>query len=499
MPFASVPRTAKELAELEASYRPFHSAEAWSRLHVDSPRWNRFAHTLARRRGATGERAWADAMERLLRAAALDSTALDGLFPANPELTTMVLSGSISRPDGDEATDPIDLVAECHRRALVLASEAAADGRSIDSHLIAVLQDVITESQATYTVTTEHGDTVEVDLPRRQYKPVSNYLLLPGGGLAVFTPASMVAAEMARLSAELSSSQFAALHPAVQAAYAHYALTAIHPFADGNGRLARTVASIFLLRSAGVPLVVFADQWPGYYQALQQATQGGDAQALVDFVSVTGMSVMDLAANLVARPVPGALATDKVAHAEAAGDPEQAPSPAALDEAACGLLQTLSVELREVLISPPRGLRIAITASQAGQAGHKESAYRLPATGIAGRAVLRVAMRVTGREPPDAEATAADLEFVGLVSTLPGDQFPVALRETRTGELLEVAVDDAYPLILDTAVLRIRLWVQRLAAEALDPLTPVSSEMRAAFAIGSSAIAAGPISGQPSS
>ena len=43
-------------------------------------------------------------------------------------------------------------------------------------------------------------------------------------------------------------------HPAVQAAYAHYALTAIHPFADGNGRLARTVASVFLMRSAGVPL-----------------------------------------------------------------------------------------------------------------------------------------------------------------------------------------------------------------------------------------------------
>src|SRR5215813_10772686 len=101
MPIASVPRTAKELAELEASYRPFHGAEAWSGLRFDAPRWDRFAHTLARRRGAAGESAWAKAMERLLRAAALDSTALDGLFPANPELTTMVLGGSINRLDGD--------------------------------------------------------------------------------------------------------------------------------------------------------------------------------------------------------------------------------------------------------------------------------------------------------------------------------------------------------------------------------------------------------------
>ena len=472
MPFASVPRTAKELAELEASYRPFPGAESWSGLRVDEPRWNRFAHVLARRRGAAGESAWADARERLLRAAALDSTALDGLFPANPELTTMVLGGSISRPDGDEPTDPIEVVAECHRRALVLAGEFAAEGRGIASHLIAVLQDVITESQATYSVTTEYGDTVEVDLPRRQYKPVSNYLLLPRGELAVFTPASMVAAEMERLSAELSSRPFAALHPAVQAAYAHYALTAIHPFADGNGRLARTVASIFLMRSAGVPLIVFAEQWPAYYQALSAATQAGDCQALVDLVSVCAMSVMDLAANLVARPLTGELARDMLAPDARDGGSEGTPSAAASDEAACGLLQTLAIELREALVSPAHGIRIAITTSQAGNARQADAAYRAPAS----PAVVRFAARVARDRESASERTAkpgnaaADLEFVPLVSTVPGDQLPIALRETRTGELLEVALDDAYPVILEPATLRIRLWVQRLIAEALEPI-----------------------------
>src|SRR5258708_6956836 len=229
MPFASVPRTANELAELEASYRPFQSAEAWSGLRVDTPRWSRFAHILARRRGTAGESAWADAVDRLLRAAALDSAALDGLFPANPELTTMVLGSSISGTDGDEPADPVEVVAECHRRALVLASEAAANGRAVDSHLIAVLQDVITESQATYTVTTEHGDSVEVDLPRRQYKPVSNYLLLPSGGLAAFTPASMVAAEVTRLRPRPAPTQCPTLPPTDLAASAHSPLTLSQP------------------------------------------------------------------------------------------------------------------------------------------------------------------------------------------------------------------------------------------------------------------------------
>jgi hypothetical protein len=96
MPFTSAPRTAAELAELEASYRPFVGADAWSGLRVDAPRWRRFAHVLARRRGAARAGAWADAVDRLLRAAALDSSALDGMFPANPELTSVVLGSSIA-------------------------------------------------------------------------------------------------------------------------------------------------------------------------------------------------------------------------------------------------------------------------------------------------------------------------------------------------------------------------------------------------------------------
>src|SRR5215468_9556656 len=157
----SVPRTAEELAALEARYRPFLGAGAWRGMHVDEPRWTRYEHTLKNRIRAVGLTAWRATQDRLLRAAALDGTALDGLLPANPELTATVLACSIGAAESDPV---IELVAECHRRALVLASEAAAAARPVDVNLIAVLQDVITESQASYTVTTERGVNVEVDL-----------------------------------------------------------------------------------------------------------------------------------------------------------------------------------------------------------------------------------------------------------------------------------------------------------------------------------------------
>jgi hypothetical protein len=463
-----IPRTTAELADLEASYQPFHSAGAWLDVHVDAPRWNRYAHLLARQVQAAGESAWKEAQDRLLRLTALDSAALGGLFPANPELTTLVLADSVAGLDPDDMADPIDLVVECHRRALVLASEAADARREVDVNLIAVLQDVITEAQATYTVTTDQGENVEVDLPRRQYKPVSNYLLLPGGTVTAFAPAAMVPQEMARLAGELASPAFAALHPAVQAAYVHYALTAIHPFADGNGRLARTIASIFLLRSVGVPLLIFADQWPPYYQALGYHALGaahrpGDRQLLADYVSITAMSAMDLATHLLARPAQLPLrpisptpdaTSDEVPRAE-------------LEGAALELLDVLCAEVRQALVSPPRGVRIAISATRGMPAGHREPAYR-PATSQAlDRCGVRVAMRAAAGPAP---VVTVDLDFVALVSEIPGDLFPVALRETRSNELLEVSLSDAYPLISESTTLRAGLWAQRLLAQAMTPI-----------------------------
>jgi len=490
-----VPRTPEQVAELEARYRPFESAGAWRKLHVDEPRWERYSRILRREIDDAGDQAWRDVQDRLIRATALDSTALDGLVPANPELTTMVLASSIQGRD-DDLAGAIEVVAECNRRALILAGEAALAGRAIDPNFIALLQDVITESQATYTVTTESNVEVEVELPRRQYKPVTNYLVRSSGGVAVFAPAGRVAAEMERLSGELASADFVALHPVAQSAYVVYALLTIHPFADGNGRLARTVASIWLIRATGLPLLVFGDQWPRYYQAVE-ACQTGDPQTIVDFVAEVGISTMDIAVGLLGRPAVPLLARQRRTR--------RAPAPQVLEDGARGALRALAGELREALVSPPRGMRIAIGETRSAPVGHIESAYRVVEPDGAGRFGLAVAIRVDlprQRAPTVAPWVAAasagqvaaqrppvasvDLEFVALVSQMPGDLLPIALRETRGKELLEFALTDVYPLVLEPASLRIRLWVRRLLNDALAPILPAPKRSDASRRAGAS-------------
>jgi len=57
----------------------------------------------------------------------------------------------------------------------------------------------------------------------------------------------------------LNSEEARLLHPVEYAAIAHYRFVSIHPFRDGNGRTARLLMNLLLIR-AGYPIVVINNQ-----------------------------------------------------------------------------------------------------------------------------------------------------------------------------------------------------------------------------------------------
>jgi Fic family protein len=73
------------------------------------------------------------------------------------------------------------------------------------------------------------------------------------------------------------------LHPVALAALAHHKLVAIHPFIDGNGRTARLVMNLILIRSGYPPTVILRVNRGQYYRALLHADNGRLAP-LVNFV-----------------------------------------------------------------------------------------------------------------------------------------------------------------------------------------------------------------------
>ncbi len=91
-------------------------------------------------------------------------------------------------------------------------------------------------------------------------------------------------------------------HPVALAAMAHHRLVAIHPFIDGNGRTARLVMNLILMRRGYPPTVIQRTNRRQYYRVLEQADTGKPA-GLVNFVG----RAVELSLNLyleACTPVP---------------------------------------------------------------------------------------------------------------------------------------------------------------------------------------------------
>lgn len=79
-----------------------------------------------------------------------------------------------------------------------------------------------------------------------------------------------------------------ALHPLVLAATFHYRFVAIHPFDDGNGRMARLLTNLILMQHGFVPVVIPLEARGDYLLALERA----DAGDLADFVLLVGRELI---------------------------------------------------------------------------------------------------------------------------------------------------------------------------------------------------------------
>ncbi len=89
---------------------------------------------------------------------------------------------------------------------------------------------------------------------------------------------------MADLGDWLHSGEVAALHPVERATLAHFRLVHIHPFTDGNGRTARLLMNLLLMRTGYPPAVIRVEDRPAYYDALD-AARDGDTEPFVRLVA----------------------------------------------------------------------------------------------------------------------------------------------------------------------------------------------------------------------
>lgn len=79
----------------------------------------------------------------------------------------------------------------------------------------------------------------------------------------------------------------------ISASKVHYLLTKIHPFADGNGRLARLLLNLRLMRSGFPPTILRKTERRAYYAALEKADDG-DLYPITTLIANDVVRALDL-------------------------------------------------------------------------------------------------------------------------------------------------------------------------------------------------------------
>lgn len=278
---------------LDAAYKPFPTFEEWaSKTSVDSARWDRYNASL-REKSELTPAILQRAREIAKRAAALDTGAIEGLYEVDRGFTYSVAfetaAWEVELAKRGENVRPL-FEAQLHAYDYVL--DLATKAEPISEAAIRVLHEEVCGAQATYRVMTAVGPQ-EQALTKGRYKVLPNHVRTRDGVDHSYAPVDVTPAEMARLVAELRSDAFLAAHPVLQAAYAHYGLVVIHPFADGNGRVARALASAFTYRAISMPILILSEQKEEYLDALEDADRG-DYQRFADFMMARSLDTIQL-------------------------------------------------------------------------------------------------------------------------------------------------------------------------------------------------------------
>ena len=87
--------------------------------------------------------------------------------------------------------------------------------------------------------------------------------------------------EMDRLIHEIAQNDRSVIE---MTAYIHHRFVAIHPFLDGNGRVARLLGNLYLIRNGYPPVVLSQKKRQQYYRALREA-DNGDLSLFVLFIA----------------------------------------------------------------------------------------------------------------------------------------------------------------------------------------------------------------------
>lgn len=176
------------------------------------------------------------------------------------------------------------LDARNHAEAIDILFDVVANNRNVSESLIKEINALLLNGTSYTPAQTPTGQATIKPLTAGQYKQLPNHVLKGDGTLHQYVPPEQVSVQMGELVEYVNQAETQKIHPILASAVAHYNMVRIHPFDDGNGRGARILMNLILMRAGYFPAIVKRDEKDEYLSALEKADKG-DITPFVQFIT----------------------------------------------------------------------------------------------------------------------------------------------------------------------------------------------------------------------
>ena len=229
-------------------------------------------------------------LERLDRRWAIETGIIEGLYNIDRGTTqTLVENGLNAELIERTATDrdPYELVKvlKDHKDAAEFVTSSIRQNTPLSKQYIRELHQLLTRNHPVYTAVDQFGRTFETELDRGGFKRQPNNPTRSNGFIHEYCPPVQVDSEIDNLVGFYGEYERAGdcFHRIQVAAWLHHRFTQIHPFQDGNGRVARALLTWHLVKERYLPIVVSRDDRARYIECLE-AADAGDLDPFVQFI-----------------------------------------------------------------------------------------------------------------------------------------------------------------------------------------------------------------------
>ena len=209
------------------------------------------------------------------------SNAIEGNSLTLGETRSLILHGLTAH--GKPLRDHLDI--EGHDEAVKAIEDAVKSDEAFNQVFIRNLHTVLLKEPYETAAITPDGQRVKRRIAVGDYKTQPNNVQTSTGETYYFTPPEQVQSAMSDLVDWYRKKEDEGEHPVITVATFHYRFVRIHPFDDGNGRMARLLMNMILMKHGYTVALIPREERGEYINTLEQTDKSEDLTEFIGYVA----------------------------------------------------------------------------------------------------------------------------------------------------------------------------------------------------------------------